>query len=109
MSHPCTVKWGKEKVEIDLVPAAGVRGLKAELEEKTGVPVERMKVMPKSKGLWKGVLKDDFDLSTIDYSKIKAPLQLLELAGVVLRRRVNGLRPRVVHGAKSHQDSNAHS
>ena len=77
MSHPCTVKWGKEKVEIDLVPAAGVRGLKAELEEKTGVPVERMKVMPKSKGLWKGVLKDDFDLSTIDYSKIKAPLQLL--------------------------------
>jgi len=74
---PTIVKWGKEKIEMKLVPAHGVKGLKTELEEKTGVPVDRMKLMPKSKGLWKGVLKDDFDLASIDYSKCKTPLQIL--------------------------------
>ena len=29
-----------------------------------------MKLMPKSKGLWKGILKDDFDLTSIDYTKV---------------------------------------
>lgn len=28
-------------------------------------------------GLWKGVLKDDFDLTSIDYSKVKSPIQIL--------------------------------
>ena len=28
-------------------------------------------------GLWKGVLKDDFDLTSIDYAKVKAPIQIL--------------------------------
>lgn len=28
-------------------------------------------------GLWKGLLKDDFDLASIDYSKVKAPIQIL--------------------------------
>lgn len=71
------VKWGKEKIEMTLVPEHGVKGLKTELEERTGVPIDRMKLMPKSKGLWKGVLKDDFDLTSIDYSKCKTPLQIL--------------------------------
>ena len=54
MSHPIVVKWGKETVEVNLVPSGGVKGLKAELEEKTGVPQDRQKIMPKSKGerLW---------------------------------------------------------
>jgi len=76
-----TVKWGKESLVISFVLASGVRGLKAELEEKTGVPAERMKLMAKSKGLWKGVLKDDFDLSSIDWpstlSKSKGDIQVL--------------------------------
>ena len=46
-----TVKWGKESLVISFVLASGVRGLKAELEEKTGVPAERMKLMAKSKGV----------------------------------------------------------
>ena len=50
MSHPIVVKWGKETVEVNLVPSGGVKGLKAELEEKTGVPQDRQKIMPKSKG-----------------------------------------------------------
>jgi len=74
---PTTVKWGKETISLTLIPSHGVKGLKFELEEKTGVPADRMKLMPKSKGLWKGVLKDDFDLSSINYAKCKPPLQIL--------------------------------
>ena len=48
--YPTVVKWGKETIELKLVPVNGVKGLKAELEEKTGVPHDRMKCMPKSKG-----------------------------------------------------------
>eukprot|EP00539_Tryblionella_compressa_P005064 CAMPEP_0178761580 /NCGR_PEP_ID=MMETSP0744-20121128/16087_1 /TAXON_ID=913974 /ORGANISM="Nitzschia punctata, Strain CCMP561" /LENGTH=566 /DNA_ID=CAMNT_0020416205 /DNA_START=17 /DNA_END=1717 /DNA_ORIENTATION=+ len=65
---PLSVKWGKETVTLDFVVAGGVKGLKTELEEKTRVPADRMKLMAKSKGLWKGVLKDDFDFSSIDFS-----------------------------------------
>mmetsp|Transcript_19421 Transcript_19421/g.28118 ORF Transcript_19421/g.28118 Transcript_19421/m.28118 type:complete len:576 (+) Transcript_19421:64-1791(+) len=74
---PTIVKWGKETIELKLVPVNGVKALKVELEERTGVPVERMKLMSKSKGLWKGVLKDDFDMTSIDASKLKLPLQML--------------------------------
>ena len=44
------VKWGKESVVISFTPDQGVKALKAQLEEKTGVPGDRMKIMPKSKG-----------------------------------------------------------
>jgi len=64
-----SVKWGKEMIALDFIVAGGVKGLKTELEEKTGVPADRMKLMAKSKGLWKGVLKDDVDLSSIDFEK----------------------------------------
>jgi len=77
-----SVKWGKETIVLDFVVAGGVKGLKTELEEKTRVPADRMKLMAKSKGLWKGVLKDDFDFSTIDITKALSkakggPLHLL--------------------------------
>ena len=49
-SIPATIKWGKQTIELTLRPENGVKGLKAELEEQTGVPVGRMKIMPKSKG-----------------------------------------------------------
>mmetsp|Transcript_56981 Transcript_56981/g.63708 ORF Transcript_56981/g.63708 Transcript_56981/m.63708 type:complete len:571 (-) Transcript_56981:139-1851(-) len=83
-----SVKWGKETIALDFVVDGGVKGLKTELEEKTHVPADRMKLMAKSKGLWKGVLKDDFELSTIDYSKalLKAkggPLHLLLMGSAV--------------------------
>lgn len=67
-SIPVTVKWGKESLDLQLIPEAGVKGLKTELEEKTAVPFDRMKIMAKSKGLWKGVLKDDADFSGIDWA-----------------------------------------
>jgi len=77
-----SVKWGKETIALDFIVAGGVKGLKTELEEKTRVPADRMKLMAKSKGLWKGVLKDDFDFSSVDLamalSKAKGgPLNLL--------------------------------
>jgi ubiquitin carboxyl-terminal hydrolase 14 len=75
---PLTIKWGKETIEIpSFVPAAGVKSLKKELEDKTGVPIDRMKLMAKSKGLWKGVLKDDFDLTSLDWGSVKPPLTVL--------------------------------
>lgn len=76
------VKWGKETIDLDFIVGGGVKGLKTELEEKTRVPADRMKLMAKSKGLWKGVLKDDFDFGTIDFAKALSkakggPLNLL--------------------------------
>ncbi len=47
---PLNVKWGKEEIVFDFVVAGGVKGLKSELEEKTRVPADRMKIMAKSKG-----------------------------------------------------------
>jgi ubiquitin carboxyl-terminal hydrolase 14 len=77
--HPveAQVKWGKEQLTLTFSPDQGVKVLKAQLEQLTNVPVDRMKLMPKSKGLWKGILKDDFDLCSIDFSSIKPPIQFL--------------------------------
>ena len=49
-SIPISVRWGKETVAFSFFPASGVKGFKTELEEKTGVPSDRMKIMAKSKG-----------------------------------------------------------
>ncbi len=78
MSISINVKWGKESFEVAFVPSEGVAALKSTLQSKTNVPVDRMKLMPKSKGLWKGILKDDFDLTSIDYSKVNPqPIQIM--------------------------------
>ena len=53
------VKWGKETIDVNFVVAGGVKGLKSELEEKTRVPADRMKLMAKSKG----------EIPSIDWSK----------------------------------------
>lgn len=77
MSISLNVTWGKETFTISFNPTEGVSGLKSTLQEKTNVPVDRIKLMPKSKNLWKGILKDDFDLTSIDYSKVKPlPIQI---------------------------------
>uniref|UniRef100_A0A7S3L4I9 Ubiquitin carboxyl-terminal hydrolase n=1 Tax=Amphora coffeiformis TaxID=265554 RepID=A0A7S3L4I9_9STRA len=69
------VKWGKQTLDLQYDPATGYKGLVNELSEKTSVPIERMKVMAKTKGLWKGVLKED---TAIDWSSVSAsPVQLL--------------------------------
>lgn len=43
----------------------------------TGVPSERMKLMAKIKCLWRRVLKDDVDLTTVEFSKVKASVQII--------------------------------
>ncbi|KAL7530810.1 hypothetical protein ACHAXR_006639 [Thalassiosira sp. AJA248-18] len=82
--YATNVKWGKETIEIQLDPSAGVAGLKSELQARTGVPMERMKIMPKSKGLWKGVLKDTVDLSSLKLSAINPPVQMLMMGSATL-------------------------
>jgi ubiquitin carboxyl-terminal hydrolase 14 len=75
---PIIVKWGKEVFELQFDPTTGSKSLKLELQERTHVPMERMKLMAKSKHLWKGVLKDD---TVCDWhaawQKQNGPLQLL--------------------------------
>ncbi len=82
--YATNVTWGKESIEIQLDPSAGVSGLKLELQSRTGVPMERMKVMPKSKGLWKGVLKDTEDLPSLNLSQISPPIQMLMMGSATL-------------------------
>lgn len=53
--HHLPLCVGKEKIEFELDPSAGVDGLKPLLQARSGVPSERMKVMPKS-------IKDTEDL-----------------------------------------------
>lgn len=60
------VKWGKEAFSLEYDPSSGYSGLTEALQAKTNVPVDRMKLMAKSKGLWKGVLKAD---TTVDWAK----------------------------------------
>ena len=50
MAVPLVVKWGKESISLEFAVASGVRGLKGELEESTGIPADRMKLMAKTKG-----------------------------------------------------------
>ena len=65
-------------------PTQGVDGLKQTLQARTGVPKDRMKIMPKSKGLWKGVLKDTQDLSALNLSGISPPIQMLMMGSATL-------------------------
>jgi len=69
---PLTVKWGKESYDFVWHPSTGVKGLQVELEERTGVPRDRMKILAKSKGLWKGVLKETENVTGLDWSKAAA-------------------------------------
>ena len=82
--YKTVVKWGKETVEVSLEPSGGVSALKSELQARTGVPAERQKIMPKSKGLWKGVLKDDCDLCALDLGSIKSPIAMLMMGSATL-------------------------
>jgi hypothetical protein len=50
MAVPLVVKWGKESISLEFAVASGVKGLKGELEEATGIPADRMKLMAKTKG-----------------------------------------------------------
>ena len=73
-SYQCNVKWGKQTLSLTLTPSLGVSQLKSQLASLTSVPPQRMKLMSKSKGLWKGILKDDADLTAFTYTE---PVSLL--------------------------------
>jgi hypothetical protein len=52
------VKWGKEKLSLNVDLSAGASALNTQLLALTGVPVDRQKVMGGKKA-WKGMLKTD--------------------------------------------------
>lgn len=60
-----SVKWGKQVFpDVTVDTSASVATLKAQLYTLTSVPVERQKLMSKA---WKGMLKDDADLSQLKF------------------------------------------
>ena len=66
------VKWNKLSYDVLLEPSAGALPFKQKVQDLTGVPVDRQKLM--GKGLWSATLKDDADFSKM---KINAGQQIL--------------------------------
>ena len=58
-----TIKWGKEKLTATVKPDDTPTTLFAQLEQRTGVPVARQKLM--AKGAWRGVLKAEMSLAAL--------------------------------------------
>jgi ubiquitin carboxyl-terminal hydrolase 14 len=55
------MKWGKQKIDVDIDTSASVLVFKNEIFKLTSVPIDRQKLScPKA---WKGSLADDVDLS----------------------------------------------
>ncbi|ETW06522.1 hypothetical protein H310_02753 [Aphanomyces invadans] len=62
------LKWGKQTFDVDVdVQNGTVDLLRAQIYAVTNVPVERQKLMSKA---WKGMLKDDVVLSSLDPTKL---------------------------------------
>ncbi|KAG3182954.1 Ubiquitin carboxyl-terminal hydrolase 6 [Phytophthora cactorum] len=81
MTAKVSVKWGKQVFQDVVVDkTAPVAVLKAQLYALTSVPVERQKLMSKA---WKGMLKDDVDLSTLDKLVDGTGIMLMGSAEVV--------------------------
>lgn len=76
-----SIKWGKQLFpDVAVDKASPVAVLKAQLYALTNVPVERQKLMSKA---WKGMLKDDADLSALDKLTSGATIMLMGSADVV--------------------------
>jgi len=58
---PILLKWGKKTFEISIVVGESSTTLKQRVQEQTGVPASRQKLLTK-KGGWKGSLKNDIIL-----------------------------------------------
>jgi ubiquitin carboxyl-terminal hydrolase 14 len=84
-SWALTIKWGKETLEIpSFDPSVGAPGLLQVVSDQSGVPPDRIKLLSKSKGLWKGVLNTTtaatVDLASLDWTSAaaaKGGIQLL--------------------------------
>ena len=74
-----TIKWGKEKLAATVKPDDTPTTLFAQLEERTGVPVARQKLM--AKGAWRGVLKAEMSLAALKDVQGWSKEQAGELAG----------------------------
>lgn len=60
------IKWNKSEYSVEIDPSAGVPRFKSQLQELTGVPPDRQKLM--GKGLWSGILKDDADMVLMNFT-----------------------------------------
>ena len=88
------VKWQKTKMKLDIDTAAGVAGLKAQLQELTNIPVDRMKLVCGS--LWKGTLKDDADFGALRWKK----KNLILLTGTPAEQQLKAAPTEKIHFAE---------
>ena len=65
MTRKIEVKWNKNVYDIEFDPTAGVDALLKMVQDETGVPKARAKLMPKTKKMWKGVLNEKYDLTSL--------------------------------------------
>jgi len=81
-----TLKWGKEKKDLQIDPTGSVAEVKANIQKLTGVPIERQKLScPKA---WKGNLTDDVALSSCKL-KDKMLVMLIGTADVMAARTMD--------------------
>ena len=73
-SRVLKVKWNGNTYDIEFTPTSGVTALLQSIQDETGVPMARAKLMPKTKKMWKGVLNDKYDLSALPEGDIIALL-----------------------------------
>ena len=76
------VKWGKELVPVEVKAGQTPDQLFAHLQERTGVPIARQKLM--ARGAWKGVLKTGMEMKLTDGQNI----MLMGTADVLLKPAV---------------------
>ena len=76
------VKWGKENVPCEIKPGQTPDQLFDDLQNKTGVPVARQKLM--ARGAWRGVLKSGMAMDLKDGQNVT----LMGTADVLLKPKV---------------------
>ncbi|GKY95940.1 hypothetical protein MPSEU_000554600 [Mayamaea pseudoterrestris] len=79
-----SIKWGKETLNLTAPSPLTAASLLQFVSQATSIPMDRVKLLSKTKGLWKGVLHvETTDLSRIDWTALKQPVQLLLMGSAV--------------------------
>ena len=73
-----TLKWSKQTFQLTINRDESALSFKQNVHELTGVPIPRQKLLAK-KGGWKGSLKDDYPMNTLDSSLSSLPSRRLIL------------------------------
>ena len=82
-----TLKWSKQTYQLTLDKSESAIAFKQNIQALTGVPIHRQKLLASKKGAWKGPLKDDYPMDSIQpqtqttTSSSTIPLLIVTLIG----------------------------